>query len=287
MNILTFDIEDWFHINFDPSFTTDENYRSFEGRLEAKLFDILDILEERNIEATFLCLGWIAKVYPHLIREIDKRGHEIGSHTFLHKLVHNQTPSEFDKDLSKSIKTLSDVTGKPIRIFRAPAFSIGPKNPWAFEVLIQNGIEIDLSVFPASRDFGGYQDIKTNSPHWIQYNGLKIKEYPINTGSFFKQKIIYSGGGYFRMLPFFLTQNLFQRNGYNMAYFHARDFDPKQPILDDLSFVRKLKSYYGLKSCWRKFEALLDNNDFISLRQSEQTYNWNTAKTICIDANAI
>ena len=97
-----------------------------------------------------------------------------------------------------------------------------------------------------------------------------------------KRKIIYSGGGYFRMLPFFLTQNLFQRNSYNMAYFHARDFDPKQPVLPDLSLMRKLKSYYGLKSCWSKFEALLDNNDFISLRQSEKTYDWNVAKTITV-----
>ena len=282
MNILTFDIEDWFHIKFDPNFTTDENYRSFEGRLEAKLMDILDILEEKDVEATFLCLGWIGLRYPHLIREIDKRGHEIGSHTFLHKLVHTQTPSEFGEDLSKSIKILSDLTGKPIYSFRAPAFSIGPKNPWAFEVLLKNGIEIDLSVFPASRDFGGYQGLKSDSPHWIQYNGLKIKEYPISTGCFIKQKIIYSGGGYFRMLPLFLTQNLFERNAYNMAYFHARDFDPNQPVLPDLSLMRKLKSYYGLKSCWSKFETLLDNNDFMSLRQSEKTFNWHAAETVTL-----
>jgi len=221
--------------------------------------------------------------YPHLIREIDKRGHEIGSHTFLHKLVHTQTSSEFDKDLSRSIKTLSDLTGKRIRIFRAPAFSIGPENPWAFEVLLQNGIEIDLSVFPASRDFGGFKNIKSESPHWIEFNGMKIKEYPINTESFLTKRIIYTGGGYFRMLPSFLTQYLFERNSYNMAYFHARDFDPQQPILPNLSLQRKLKSYYGLKSCWSKFEALLNKNEFISLRQSEETYNWNEARTINLD----
>lgn len=287
MNILTFDIEDWFHIKFDTNFTTDENYRSFEGRLESKLLDILDILEEKDVEATFLCLGWIGSKYPHLIKEIDKRGHEIGSHTFLHKLVHTQTPSEFDEDLSKSINILSDLTGKSIRIFRAPAFSIGPENPWAFEVLLKNGIDIDLSVFPAIRDFGGYQDLKSDSPHWIQYNGLKIKEYPISSKSFLKRNIIYSGGGYFRMLPFFLAQNLFQRNSYNMAYFHARDFDPKQPVLPNLSLKRKLKSYYGLRSCWSKFESLLDHNDFISLRQSENMFDWNAANTITIKDNTI
>ena len=283
MNILTFDIEDWFHIKFDAEFTTDRNYRRFECRLEEKLLAILDILDEKKIEATFLCLGWIGMRYPNLIREIDKRGHEIGSHTFLHKLVHTQTPIEFDEDLSKSIKTLSDITGKPVRIFRAPAFSIGPENPWAFEVLLQNGIEIDLSVFPASRDFGGYQNFKSDSPFWIQYNGLKIKEYPINVEYFLTKNIIYSGGGYFRMLPFFITQRLFQKNNYNMAYFHARDFDSKQPILPNLSLMRRIKSYYGLESSWLKFEELINRNDFISVRQSEEIYDWNTAQSKTID----
>lgn len=282
MNVLTFDIEDWFHIKFDDEFTKDSVYSSFEPRLEKRLNMILDKLDESKTEATFLCLGWIGEKYPNLIKEISSRGHEVGSHTHMHKLVNSQTKAEFDEDLKKSIGVLSNITSKQIITFRAPAFSIGKNNNWAFEVLHKNGIEIDLSIFPAKRDFGGYSDNDTNKPHWIEINGIKLKEYPINPWRFGKKPVIYSGGGYFRIIPYNLAKSFFRHQKYNMAYFHARDFDPDQPILSDLSLARKLKSYYGLKSSWTNFSQLLTDFDFISIRQADKLINWHNAPLVSI-----
>lgn len=277
MNILTFDIEEWFHIRFENSFTTEINYTKFEPRLEQYLMRILNVLDEYDLKATFLCVGWIGKNYPQLIKEINDRGHEVGNHTYLHQLVHEMSPKQFGRDISETNKVLSDITGKPVRIFRAPAFSINSHSEWAFEIMHENGIEIDLSIFPGPRSFGGYKEAPSSEPYFIKTNGALIKEYPMSTSKICTKQFAYSGGGYFRMLPLNVIQKLIDSSNYNMMYFHARDFDSDQPILPGLSATRKFKSYYGIKNSWNKFIRILDQNQFISISQAENDYPWNSA----------
>ena len=149
MNILTFDIEEWFHILDNESTKNEKQWSSFQSRIHSNMEIILRILEETDTKASFFVLGWVAEKYPEVVKEIKKRGFEIGSHTHLHKLAYNQSKKEFSKDVDRSIKVLQDITGDKVRMFRAPGFSITEKNKWAFEVLHELGIEIDSSVFPA------------------------------------------------------------------------------------------------------------------------------------------
>ncbi len=128
-----------------------QNMTGFEIRIHKNMERILAVLERRNLKATFFCLGWIAERYPEVIRQIAELGHEVGSHTQFHQLAYEQSPREFAEDVGRSVKVLQDVTGGPIRCFRAPGFSIGEKNKWAFEILANLGIEIDSSIFPARR----------------------------------------------------------------------------------------------------------------------------------------
>ena len=134
MNILTFDIEEWFHILDNSSTKTINEWSNFESRIHVNMERLFLILEKADQKATFFCLGWIAETYPEIIRQIVDKGYEIGSHTRMHQLVYEQNPEEFRKDVDHSIKTLEDISGQKVKYFRAPGFSIREDNKWAFEI---------------------------------------------------------------------------------------------------------------------------------------------------------
>ena len=128
--------------------------------LVSNMDKIFRFLEESNLKATFFIVGWIAEKYPNIIKKIDFLGHEIGSHTHMHQLMYQQSKKQIEDDLKKSIYTLEALTGKKIRAFRAPGFSIKESNKMVFEILAENGITHDCSVFPANRAHGGSPVIK-------------------------------------------------------------------------------------------------------------------------------
>ena len=88
---------------------------------------------------------------------------------------------------------------------------------------------------------------------------------------------IFSGGGYFRLLPYELIKSFTKKSDYVMSYFHPRDFDHEQPLVPGLSLPRRFKSYVGLKKCKPKLERWLNDFDFIDLQQANKKVNW--AKT--------
>ena len=280
MNILTFDIEEWFHILDNDSTKSEKEWNNFPSRIHSNMETIFRILEETETKASFFVLGWIAEKHPEIVREIKDRGHEIGSHTHLHQLAYNQSIKEFTKDVDRSIKVLQDITGDKVRMFRAPGFSITEKNKWAFEVLHELGIEIDSSVFPAGRAHGGLKNYGHAEPNLLEYNGITLKEFPINTYSFINKDLVFSGGGYFRLLPYNYIKKLSKKSNYIISYFHPRDFDHEQPIIDDLSFTRKFKSYVGLKKTESKLIKWLTDFNFVDLKTAEKNIDWNMVKKI-------
>lgn len=282
MNILTFDIEDWFHILDNPLTKYDHQWEKFESRLHRNMDLIFDLLDSNNQKATFFCLGWVGEKYPEIIRRISDFGHEVGSHTNRHQLVYEQTKKEFSEDLKISMSTLEGITGKKVVSFRAPGFSIRAENLWALEVLIEQGIEYDSSIFPAPRSHGGINLDGYSQPFLINSRGLTLKEFPINVYSFLSYPIVYSGGGYFRMFPGKIIDGFFANSNYVMTYFHPRDFDPGQPLAPGLSLFRKFKSYYGLDSTFPKLKRLMKSNNFMPLSSSTGLVDWDTAKTLSI-----
>ena len=106
MKILTFDLEDWFHLLDIESTKYSRHWGNYESRIRFGTETILDFLEKNNLNATFFVLGWIVDKYPEIIKEIDSRGFEIGSHTHFHQLVYTQNKDEFHKDVKRSIKTI-------------------------------------------------------------------------------------------------------------------------------------------------------------------------------------
>ena len=261
MNILTFDIEEWFHLLNNPYTKSPKNWCDFESRIDHNMDLIFQLLDDTDTNATFFVLGWIAKKYPHIIKKIDDLGYEIGSHTHTHQLIYEQGIKNFRKDLGLSVNILENLTGKKIKMFRAPSFSITRESLWAFDVLAENGIEIDCSIFPKNRTNGGLKVDISNRPFLVSYNGITLKEFPISYSDQFYSNVVFSGGGYFRLFPNSLIKILLKKNKYNMTYFHPRDFDYLQPRLNNLSLFNYFKSYVGLKNSLNKLENIL--NEFI------------------------
>jgi len=280
MNILTFDVEEWFHILDNESTKTVDNWDDFPSRIHTNMEKIFELLEASETKASFFVLGWVAEKHPEIVREIKKRGYEIGSHTTFHQLVYNQSRSDFFQDVDRSIKTLEDISGDKVRMFRAPGFSITEKNKWAFEVLYELGIKIDSSVFPAGRAHGGLPSYSEAKPSLLCYNGISLKELPINTHKILNKPFIFSGGGYFRLLPYKLIKKFSKDSDYIMSYFHPRDFDNEQPVITDLSLQRKFKSYVGLKHAENKLKKWLFDFNFVDVYEAESQIDWNKVNKI-------
>ena len=280
MNILTFDIEEWFHILDNDSTKTNQQWGGFEVRIHENMDRILSFLDTNNLKATFFIVGWIAEKYPEIVKKIDDLGFEVGSHTHMHQLMYNQSQFEVADDLKRSIQTLEDITGKKITSFRAPGFSITEKNKWAFEILYENGIRKDSSIFPAGRSHGGFPSYQKKVPSRLRFNGVELKEFPINTASLFGKNIIFSGGGYFRITPYGLIKHWSMNSEYIMTYFHPRDFDPNQPIINDLSLVRKFKTYVGLKTCLFKLDKWVNDFEFVDLNTADNIIEWDKSPVV-------
>lgn len=287
MKVLTFDIEEWFHILDNNSTKTHKEWARYECRIHANMDRILDFLDETDQKATFFCLGWIAEKYPEVIKEISNRGYEIGSHTYMHQLIYDQNRLEFKDDLKASIEVLEDTSGKKVKSFRAPGFSLISQVLWAFEELVEQGIEFDSSIFPARRAHGGISGFSESRPHILEYEGKVIKEFPISTTNILGNKLVYSGGGYFRFAPYGLIKSLTSSTDYVMTYFHPRDFDAGQPIINDLPAIRKFKSYYGLKGALDKLRRYTRDFAFIDLATANERIDWEQSKHMLIDGKEI
>ncbi|WP_297905644.1 polysaccharide deacetylase family protein [uncultured Parabacteroides sp.] len=280
MNVLTFDIEEWFHLLDNDSTRTEEQWKHYEVRIYKNIDRIFRILDETNSKATFFVIGWIAKTYPDIVRRIAEK-YQIGSHTMNHQLVWQQSPKEFKDDVECSIKLLEDISGKKVEAFRAPGFSITEKVPWAFEVLAECGIKYDSSIFPASHAHGGMPSYPTGLPSVIKKGDMDIKEFPITFKTIGGKHIVFSGGGYFRFFPYFMiSQWTKEYEDYLISYIHPRDLDAGQPMVEGLDITRRFRSYCGLKGAEKKLRKWLTDFQFVDIKTADKSIDWNNAKIV-------
>lgn len=278
MNILTFDIEDWYNCDF---ITPDFNWDKYEVRIYEGIDKILGELDARKLKGTFFCLGWIAEKHPEVIRKIQAQGHHLGCHSYQHELSYTFDREGFKQDTDKSKKLIEDLTGEPVNAFRAPGFSIKKNNLWALEVLTELGFEYDSSILPADHDYGGFSEFGEAKPTLLKLaNGLQLKEFPVNIHSVLGKQMVFSGGGYFRLFPYKLIKYWANQSDYLMTYFHARDFDPGQPMIKSLPLMRKFKSYVGLSTSFAKFQKLLNDFDFVNIEEADKKIDWKSVKVI-------
>ncbi len=267
MRILTFDLEEWFHI-LDVDASRDiSNWHSFEKRVEYNTEVLREVLNQYNIKATFFCLGWVAEKYPALIKKLHNDGHDIGSHGYYHQLVYKQSKEEFYDDLTKSLDVLENIIGEKVTMYRAPGFSINSESLWAFNTLMECGIKVDCSLRPSilAKEFEGFNPNNFNGIYYLNHKGKKLDLLYVNSLRFLNKELFLSGGGYFRLLPTEIFKRWTNSSQYFMTYFHPRDFDPDQRTLPGLSAIRRFKSYYGLASSLDKLKKVLGEFEFTSI----------------------
>jgi polysaccharide deacetylase family protein (PEP-CTERM system associated) len=282
VNILTFDIEDWWVYNHYAL----GNASDYLPRLDNYLSEVLDLLDSRNYKATFFCLGEVARHYPEVLKKIASHGHHIGCHSYSHRFLGDLNPVEFIADTKLAIDCIEDIIGLKVDAYRAPAFSITEDRKWAIEILAENGIKYDCSIFPAARSFGGFPSFKENKPSIIHYNSSVIKEFPMSVTRVIGKEIAYSGGGYFRLMPYPVIKNIVNQSNYMITYFHLKDFDDKQVrrgtmlAADESLILRYFKNYYGIKGAYKKFQRFMNDFNFVSVEQASAMIDWDKAPII-------
>jgi peptidoglycan-N-acetylglucosamine deacetylase len=281
--VLTFDLEEWYHILDLDCVTDHRKWDALEVRIFDNAYKILNLLDDHKIKATFFVLGWIAKKHPDLIKYISDRGHEIGSHSQNHLLIYNADRELFRRDIIESLDLIQSIINRKVTAFRAPGFSIKDDTLWAFKIMGEAGISLDSSIFPARRGHGGMKNFHLDQPFLLKAGQTIIKEFPINMYKLGRFRIPFSGGGYFRVMPFNLFKYFADKSQYMMTYFHPRDFDPGQPTIEELPLVRKFKCYYGLSAAFGKLERLLDTYRFMTLSSAADNINWNEVPLIDSD----
>lgn len=260
-NAITVDLEDWYQVLYYEPVLTRDDWSLVESRIEDSTRRALDLMDRVGARATFFVLGWVAERRPDLVREIDRRGHEIGSHSYWHRLVHTLSRGEFAADLRRSVDVLAAITGKAVRGYRAPSFSVTEATPWVFEELAAAGLDYDSSVLPMSRYYGGMGDAPRR-PYRVKVgNGSVVREFPVPTARVFGRNVCFSGGGYLRVLPVQVVEaaiDRLQRQGVPaMVYFQPWELDPHPPRIQ-MSLRDRAEGRFSNELCRQGMEAKLE-----------------------------
>jgi len=285
-NILTIDIEGWLQSSLDilgPEYSMLPRPIYPDNRVVDNTKRILTLLDKYNCKATCFVLGTVAEKFPNLITDINNAGHEIATHGYAHELVYTLNQNDFYADLKKSITLIEKITNVKVRGYRAPYGSITNDSNWVFNILVNNGIEYDSSIFPSRGKYGGmvYDNL---FPHSLKLNnGNRLIELPISTINLLNKKVPL-GGGYFRIFPYY-----FFRKGINrinnkkqpaVFYFHPYEIDSdetKLPLQNEgikTRFVRYTQGF-NRKQNENKLCSLLSDFHWVSIRDWLSKYSNN------------
>jgi polysaccharide deacetylase family protein (PEP-CTERM system associated) len=256
-NAMTIDVEDYFQVSALAPHIERADWPNRECRVEANIDIILGLLDESDTKATFFTLGWIAERYPQVVRRIAEGGHEVASHGYGHLRASDQTQAEFLDDIVRAKDLLQDLSGAEVRGYRAPSFSIGDGNRWAFDCLAEAGYRYSSSVYPVRHDHYGSPD----APRF-KYEVGQMTEIPPTTMRALDRNWPASGGGYFRFFPYPVSRWLIRRVNEQdrqsaVFYFHPWEVDPGQPRVPGVSLKTRFRHYVNLDQMQPRLRRLL------------------------------
>jgi polysaccharide deacetylase family protein (PEP-CTERM system associated) len=264
MNILTLDIEEWFHIN-DSDWTQSSNWKKLDARVEKNTKAILNLLAKHNQKATLFIMGWIAEEYPDMLKEIAANGHEIGYHSYYHMRPKHQNPQTFEEDLQNGLKAIEEITKQKVEVYRAPNLSLDQNTLWILPILLKNGIKLSSST-KAMRQINGI-NIPNQPFIWNTAEG-DLPEFPLNRQSILGYPLTFTGSGYFRLFPLWFTNYLYHKHSYNNGYFHPNDIDANVPTPKELGIIRNWLNTVGSARAIDKLDKLLSQNHFFTVSQA-------------------
>ncbi|MCK4343435.1 MAG: polysaccharide deacetylase family protein [Phycisphaerae bacterium] len=269
-NILTIDVEDWYHLSG----------LQIRGRgtprpdiLARQLDRLLSLLAEHNCRATFFCLGSSLVNSPHLVQQIAAAGHEIATHGWGHEPIARIGTAAFQDDLKRSLDWLQELLGRPVNGYRAPAFSVGAGQLDEFyDICFEAGLAYDSSVFPIRGRRYGIPDARLE-PHVVREGaGRRLVEIPLSATTWLGRQWPVAGGGYWRLMPVRLIVALVTRLNRErrpmVTYLHPYEFDA-EPLSATTAAGRSLPSLrHQLRqnlnrgTMYRKLDTLLSTHRF-------------------------
>lgn len=257
-NALTIDVEDYFQVSALAPYIPREQWDTRDCRIERNVERILAMLDAHATKATFFTLGWIAERYPQLVRRIVENGHELASHGYGHQRASDLTQAEFFADIDRARKLLEDLSAQAIKGYRAPSFSIGAGNLWAFDCLEQAGYRYSSSIYPIHHDHYGMPD----APRFAHSVRAGLLEVPLSTARLYARNWPAGGGGYFRLLPYALSRWLLRRINERdrqaaVFYFHPWEIDAAQPRIAGIDAKTRFRHYLNLHRTERRLRRLL------------------------------
>lgn len=260
MNALTVDVEDYFQVSAMAPHIARDSWDAQPCRVERNVQRLLALFAQHRAHATFFTLGWIAERYPQLVRDIVAGGHELASHGYGHLRASEQSPVDFTQDVQRAKALLEDISGQAVRGYRAPSFSIGHGNPWAFDVLLEAGYRYSSSVYPVQHDHYGMPD----APRFPYSARPGLIEIPITTTRVLGRNLPAGGGGYFRLAPYKLSRWALRRvNAIDrrsaIFYMHPWEIDPGQPRVAGTDLKTRFRHYVNLSRTEARLGHLLSD----------------------------
>ena len=257
-NALTIDVEDYFQVSAFAPYIARSDWDQRECRVERNVDRILAMLDQQQTQATFFTLGWIAERYPQLIRRIADQGHEVASHGYGHQRATELNEADFQIDVDRAKQVLEDVCGVAVTGYRAPSFSIGTQNLWAFDCLARAGYLYSSSIYPIQHDHYGMPD----APRFAHQVNETLMEIPITTLRLFGRNLPASGGGYFRLLPYsvsrWMLRQVHAREGQSaIFYFHPWEIDSDQPRINGIDGKTRFRHYVNIDRMEQRLNCLL------------------------------
>ena len=259
-NALTIDVEDYFQVSAFAPYIRREDWDQRECRVERNVDRILALLDQREVKATFFTLGWVAERYPKIVHRIVEGGHELASHGYGHERASDLSPEAFSQDVERSKALLEDLSGAPVVGYRAPSFSIGLSNLWAFDKLARAGYRYSSSIYPIKHDHYGMPD----SPRFAYRVGAGLLEIPVTTVRMGKRNLPSTGGGWFRLMPYALSRWMLQKVNREdrepaIFYFHPWEIDVGQPRIPGIDAKTRFRHYLNLGRTEGRLQQLLQD----------------------------
>ena len=258
VNALTIDVEDYFQVSAFAPFIARSEWLHRECRVERNVERILEMLAAGGAKATFFTLGWVAERYPQLVRAIVAQGHELASHGYDHQRVSDLSPQAFFDDIDRARRLLQDIGGVDVQGYRAPSFSIGANNLWAFGDLARAGYRYSSSIYPIRHDHYGMPD----APRFAHTRNEGVLEVPATTLRLGGRNLPSSGGGYFRLLPYALSRWMLrrvnERDGQSAVfYFHPWEIDAQQPRVAGIDAMTRFRHYVNIERMPARLQRLI------------------------------
>jgi polysaccharide deacetylase family protein (PEP-CTERM system associated) len=224
---------------------------------------IMAWLDRRRVKATFFTLGVVAEAMPRMVRRIAEAGHEVASHGYQHLRLYNLDRTTTAQTIERSKQVLEDATGQAVYGFRAPDFSITRQNLGVLDVIRAAGYTYDSSISPISlHDVYGVAGARREI-HQLP-NGLI--EFPPATVKVLGQVFPVLGGGYFRLMPLWVSRRAlaaYERSGEPvMAYTHPYELGSQCPRLPGLSLGRRFRHYVNIDRSMARYDALMERFAF-------------------------